>query len=356
MGVAGRPVLRVIAVCSAGLLGAATLYGLSAAASFVIPVVLALLLDRLLSPLVRRLKSVGLPTPLGAAIVLVVLLGGIGVGVGSLAEPTATWIESAPRTMQEAEYKLRGWKEPLAELQRAAEEVEKATDLDGRTASEASDADRTSLTEALLTQTRSLLSGLVVMTLLLYFLLSSGSSFLRTLVYVLPSFEHRRKAVCITRTVEAELSRYLGTMVLVNAGLGLVIGGALYLFGLPNPVLWGVMAAVLNFVPYLGPLVGVAVVGIVSLVTFDGLGAVALPPLTYFIVNALEGNLITPAVLGWRLTLSPVVVLVSILFWTWLWGIPGGLLAVPMVTTLKIVAANIDTLQPLSLFLVGRVS
>jgi len=342
-------------VCSAGLLGAAILYGLSAGDSFLIPVVLALLIDRLLSPLVRRLQAFGMPAPVGAAVVLAVLLGGLGVGGVSLAEPTARWIESAPRTLQEAEYTLRGWKEPIADLQRAAEEVEKATDLDGRTSDSAS-IQQTSLTDALLNQTRAFLSGLVIMTLLLYFLLSSGSSFLRTLVYVLPSFAHRRKAVCITRSTEEELSRYLGTMVLINAGLGLSIGGALYLFGLPNPVLWGVMAAVLNFVPYLGPLVGMTVVGIVSLVTFDGLWAVALPPLTYFAVNALEGNVITPAVLGWRLTLSPVVVLVAILFWTWLWGIPGGLLAVPMVTTVKIVASNVDALQPVSLFLGGRAS
>ena len=344
--------VRVIAVATSGLLVAAILYALSAAASFIVPVVLAVLLDRLLMPVVRRMRTMGIPAPVGAALLLVVLVGGAGTGMAYLAEPASDWMETAPQRLQEAEYRLRGWTEPLKEVQKAADEVTAATDIaDG--SSESAAPGGPTFTEELMNEAGDFVSGFIVTMLLLYFLLASGSSFLRRLVHVLPRFSHQRKAVEIARGTEAQLSRYLGTMSLINLGLGGIIWGLMYGIGMPNPALWGAMAALLNFVPYLGPIVGVSIVGVVGLVTFESVDQALLPPLAYFVINIVEGNLIPPAVMGWRLTLHPVVILLSIVFWTWLWGISGGLLAVPMVTTFKIVCDHFDALRPVSVLLGG---
>jgi predicted PurR-regulated permease PerM len=345
--------LRVIAVATTGLLLSAIFYALSAAASFFVPVVLAVLLDRLLTPLVRRMRENGIPAPVGAALLLAVLVGSAGTGLTYLAEPASEWMETAPQRLRQAEYRLRGLTEPLEEMQEAADEVSDATTIDGQAAASASSGGPT-FVEQFMSQAGEFASGFVVSMLLLYFLLSSGSLFLRRLVYVLPRFAQKRKAVMIARGTESQLSRYLGTLCLINLGVGLAIGGLMYAIGMPNPALWGAMAALLNFVPYLGPLVGVTIVGVVGLVTFESVDAALLPALAYFLVNMVEGNLVTPAVLGWRLTLHPVVVLVSIIFWTWLWGIPGGLLAVPMVTTFKIVCDHVELLQPIGVLLGGE--
>jgi predicted PurR-regulated permease PerM len=204
-----------------------------------------------------------------------------------------------------------------------------------------------------MSQTRAAISGLFIMLLLLYFLLASGRLFLRKLVRVLPRFHHRRSAVKIVRHTEHDLSRYLGTMILVNIGLGVAVGVALYLLGMPNPALWGALAALLNFIPYIGPLVNVAIVGLVAVVSFDSLGEAALPPLAYLALNSIEAGLVTPAVMGWRLRLNPVAIVLAVTFWTWIWGIPGGLLAVPMLTTFKITCDHVEVLAPIGEFL-GR--
>lgn len=345
--------LNVLETAALGLFIIALFFVLDVASAFFIPVVLAILFDRLFSPVVRKLRQAGLPHPLGAGIVMLVLIGGVGTGVYSLSGPAAEWIETAPRKLQIAEYKLRGLKKPLEKMQEAAQSVEKATKVQEGEQQQTVQVEGRTLSETLMGQTRAALSGLLIMLFLLYFLLASGRLFMRKLVRVLPRFHHRRSAVKIIRRTEHDLSRYLGTMVLINLGLGVAVGGALYLLGMPNPALWGALAALLNFIPYIGPLVNVTVVGLVAVVTFDSLGQAALPPLAYLGLNAIESSLVTPAVMGWRLRLSPVVILLAVTFWTWLWGIPGGLLAVPMLTTFKIICDNVEVLAPIGEFL-GR--
>ena len=344
--------LSVVEIATLGLFILALFFVLDLASAFFIPVVLAFLFDRLFSPFVRKMRRAGLPNPVGAAVVMVVFVGGLGAGLYYLSVPAAEWIEQAPRQLQIAEYKLRGLQEPLEKMKKAAESVEKAAKMqEGSQEQPTVQVEQPTLSEALMSQTRAAISGLLVMLFLLYFLLASGRLFLRKLVRVLPSFGHRRSAVKIVRHTEHDLSRYLGTMVLINTGLGAAVGTALYLLGMPNAALWGALAALLNFIPYIGPLVNVAVVGLVAVVTFDSLGRAALAPLAYLALNGIEASLVTPAVMGWRLRLNPVVILLAVTFWTWVWGIPGGLLAVPMLTTFKIVCDHVEVLAPIGEFL-----
>ncbi len=203
---------------------------------------------------------------------------------------------------------------------------------------------------ALFGGTTSFLSEAVVVIVLLYFLLASGDLFLRKLIKVLPTFKDKKRAVEIAREIESNISTYLFTVTLINAGVGVAVGVGVWLLKMPNPVLWGVLACVLTYVPYLGALVGIGILGLAALLVFDDLGHALAVPGVYLVVSFLEGNFITPLVLGRRLTLNPVVIFVGLLFGFFLWGIPGALLAVPTLAVLKIVCDHVDTLTPIGEF------
>jgi predicted PurR-regulated permease PerM len=352
----GRTLKDSLSVVQASVLGLfviALLFALDAAAGFIIPIVVAHLLDRLLTPLVRMMRKGGIPDPVGAAIVLLAFGGVVGVGVYYLSGPASEWIESAPRNLQIAEYKLRGLTESLEKMKEAAQEVDQATNVEGEGSQETVQVQEESMSETLMNQTQVFVSGLLITLFLLYFLLASGDLFLRKVVQVLPRFRHRRNAVRIIRRTEQDLTHYLSTVVLINTGLGIAIAGGMYLVGMPNPLLWGALGGVLNFVPYLGPLVNIAIVTVVALVSFESVMSALLAPLVYLIINGIEGSLVTPALMGMRLRLNPIVIFIGLTFWTWMWGIAGALLAVPLLATLKIACESIDLLQPIGV-LMGR--
>ena len=200
---------------------------------------------------------------------------------------------------------------------------------------------------ALLSSTQSVLAGAVVMLILLYFLLASGDLFLRKLVRVLPKLSDKKRAIEIARQTERHVSTYLATVTLINMGLGLAVALAMKLVGMPNPVLWGVTAGLLNYIPYLGPIVTAGVLTLVAVLSFDELGRALIVPALYMVINGLEGYLVTPTLLGRRLTLNPVVIFTGLIFWGWLWGIPGALLAVPILATFKIFCDHIPPLAPI---------
>ena len=160
---------------------------------------------------------------------------------------------------------------------------------------------------------------------LLYLLLASGDLFLQKLVHVMPTLSDKKRAVEISHEIQQNISNYLFSVSLINIGLGLIVSGGLYFMGVPNAAMWGMLVAVLNFVPYFGPVAGVILLAAVGLLTFDTLWKGLLPPAWYLLLHLLEANLITPVLLGRRFTLNPVVIFVSLIFWTWLWGVPGSL-------------------------------
>jgi predicted PurR-regulated permease PerM len=192
---------------------------------------------------------------------------------------------------------------------------------------------------------------IVVTIILLYFLLASGNLFLQKLVRVLPRFQDKRTAVTIVHQVEKDISLYLLTVTMINAGLGVAVGTAMYGLGMPNPVLWGVMAGCFNFIPYLGAITSAVVLTLVASVTFDQLAHIIVVPVVFAALTSLEGMIITPTVLGKRLSLNPVAIFIWLLLWGWLWGIPGTLLAVPLLAVIKIMCDNIAPLAPVGEFL-----
>lgn len=348
-----RGPLGWVAVATLGIFLLALLAALRVGRAVALPVTLAILLNFVLSPIVRLVGRARIHPVVASGLVLVLLLGATGYGVYRFARPAGEWVGSVPQVIQEAEWKLRGIREPMEEVEKAAEEVRRLAEMDDEEGEREVAVSEASVGKSFFEQTRDVLAAGIVMFFLLFFLLASGDFFLRKLAHVLPRFGHRRSAVMIVRRTERQVSRYLLTFGLINVGLGAAVGVVMWLLDMPNPFLWGVMAGGLNFVPYLGPLVGILITGLVAITTFDSMTHAIAVPLCYLLLNALEGNLVTPLVMGRRLTLNPVAIFIGVMFWGWLWGIPGALLAVPLLAVFKIICDNIELLSPVGEFL-GR--
>jgi predicted PurR-regulated permease PerM len=315
-----------------------------------LPLMLAFFLSFLLRPLLRMLKRAHVPEALGAALLLLVLVGGAGLGLYSLVTPATEWIAKAPESVTRVQHKLRALRSPMQEMSRTADQVERTIAGDSTTAPVAAVKSPAWIKQALFGGTTAFVSEAIVVLVLLYFLLASGDLFLRKLIKVLPTFTDKKRAVEIAREVEHNISTYLFTVTLINIGVGVAVGVGVWLLKMPNPVLWGVLAGVLTYVPYLGAMVGIAILGLAALLVFDDPGHALAVPAVYVLVSFLEGNFVTPLVLGRRLTLNPVVIFVGLLFWFFVWGIPGALLAVPILAVFKIVCDHVDTLAPIGEF------
>jgi predicted PurR-regulated permease PerM len=335
-----------------GLFIIAFFYTLYFTRPLLLPFILALLLNFLLRPVVRALKKVKIPELAGAALVLIALLGSAGYGVMRLSGSAAEWINKAPESLHQIESKVGFLRKPLEGVNNAVEELKGITRMGGEKKPEV-EIKTPGITDAVLTGTREVIIKSSVMFILLYFLLASGDLFLRKLIKVFPKLDKKKEIVRITRTIEHDISRYLYVVTVINIFMGISLGVSMYLIGMPNPVLWGVMAGFLVFLPYIGPLVGISIVTIVAFLTFDSIGRILLAPAIYIVLEAVQGQIITPMVLGLRFALNPVAIFIWIIFWGWLWGIIGALLAFPMLAVFKILCDHIEPLAPMGEFL-GR--
>jgi predicted PurR-regulated permease PerM len=350
LGEALRERMEVRSIAITGLFVLAVLYTLYFARAFLLPIVLAVLLDFLLSPIIRTLKRLRIPEPLGAALVLLTLLGAVGAGAYSLAEPARAWVAKAPESVAKVQSRLRDLRRPVEQVTRTAEQVEAATEVSKGGAQEVV-LRGPRLSERLFGTTQSLLTGALETVILLYFLLAAGDLFLQKLIKVLPQLKDKKKAVAIARETEASISTYLLTLAVVNVGLGLAVTLVMLLLKVPNALLWGSLAALAEFIPYVGATVMLGLLTMAGLVTFPTVGHALLVPAGYLAVNVMQANFISPMVLGHRLTLNPVAILVGLVFWWWIWGVGGAFIAVPLLATFKIFCDHIESLAPIGEFL-----
>jgi len=353
LGEALRERVEIRSISITGLFVLAALYTLYFARAFFLPIVLAVLLDFLLSPLIRALKRARVPEPLGAALVIVGLLGTAGVAIYGLVEPAREWGAKLPASMREAENRLRKLRTPVEQVSKTAEQVEQAAKVNNGAKTQEVVVKGPTLTERLFGTTQTLIASAFEVVILLYFLLAAGDLFLQKLIKVLPQFRDKKKAVAIARETEASISTYLVTVTLVNLALGLAVAIVMFLLKMPNPILWGVLAALAEFIPYLGASALVALLTLAGLVTFEQVGHALLVPAAYLGVNVLQSQLLAPLILGRRLTLNPVAIFVGLVFWWWIWGVPGAFIAVPLIATFKIFCDHIEALAPIGEFL-GR--
>jgi predicted PurR-regulated permease PerM len=277
-----------------GLFILALFYTLYFARVFLLPITLSLLLTFMLKPLVRSLNNrLHIPEGIGAALVLLTLLGMVSYGVYKLSAPAAEWMAKAPQSLHEIEDKLHALRKPVKQVSEATKQVEELANVhDGESEqTQIVEVKNHNLREVLLSQTTEVIFRIAMVLILLYFLLASGDLFLRKLVKVLLRLENKKRCIEISRQIQQQISINFFTVTIIYMGMGLAVGVAMFVIRMPNPVLWGVMAGLLEFIPYLGPAVGICVVAVVAILTFDNLGYALLAHLVYFGLTTIQANL-----------------------------------------------------------------
>lgn len=316
-----------------------------------LPLVLGLLLSYLFRPGVRGLAKIGVTPHLGAAILLLAVVGTVVFGISYLATPVAGWLEKAPYGLQQLQQKLLPLKKPMAQVAQASGEIEKLASPAAAEATPVVEVKKDRMSDMLYGRTPEFAVSTVLLLILLYFLLAYDAVFLGKVIKFMPTLKDKKRAVSIAHEIESHVSRYLLTITLINIALGIAVGTTVGLLGLSNPFMWGTMVAALNFVPYLGALTGILCMTVGAVLSFDSLGYAMIFPAAYLLIATIEGNFVTPHVMGRSLTLNPVIILLSLTFWGWMWGIAGVILAVPILAAFKIFCAHIKEMEPVAEFL-----
>ena len=319
----------------------------------ILPIVLACLASMALKPFIRWSSALKIPTAVSAATVLALLITIVVVGFIQFGRPALKWMDDAPQHMTELRQRVQKLFPPGARFGAAAAAVSNLGATEAEKKEEQKIIPTVQVkdnhgTSSVLNWTGALLTGVTETLILLYLLLASGDLFLKKLVHVMPTLSDKKLAVEISHEIQKNISHYLFSVSLINLGLGLVVGAGLYFMGVPSAAMWGMFVATLNFVPYFGPVVGMIILAIVGLLFFDTLWQGLMPAAWLFLLHNLEANLITPVLLGRRFTLNPVLIFISLMFWTWLWGVPGALLSVPILVSIKVICDRVPRLSPVS--------
>ena len=332
----------------------AVLYTIYFAREFLIPIVFAVLLNFLLSPLVRRMLRWRIKPPVSAAILVLLLIFCLAEGAYQLAGPAQRWAMTAPESFARAEGRLRSIIRPVQQVTQNVERAADAVGAQGERAPSVVVQSGPSVSSRLFGTTQRIAAGMLEVFILLYFLLAGGDLFLQKLIKVLPHFSDKVKAVEIARATETAVSAYLSTAFVINVVEGAVVAGVLWLLGMPNVLLWGALVVLFEFVPYLGALAVTIILTVAGLTTFDELPRALLIPGSFLAINLLQANVVTPMLLGHRLTLNPVAIFVGLAFFFWIWGVPGAFLAVPLLASFKIFCDHIESLAAIGEFLGQR--
>jgi predicted PurR-regulated permease PerM len=327
----------------------AATYALYVGKDVVLPIMLAVVLKLLLQPTMDFLRNrLRLPAAFAALLLIICLFLFIATVLFAISGPASAWIGKLPEVLPILKPKLGVLREPIDYLQGMFKELEEvaASPAQGASVPTVAVKDPTAITSKLAWSTISILTRLLSTLVILFFLLAAGDRLLRGLIEVLPRFSDKRQAVDIASEIQRQIGGYLFIITLMNAAVGVLTGLATWSCGLGDPILWGVAAFLLNFVPIIGPLVGVGIFLLAGLVALEWPWSAFLPAGLYLLIHIAEGEIITPLLLAKRFTLNPVVVIVALFFWHALWGVPGALLAVPLVAMFKIASDRIEVLRP----------
>jgi predicted PurR-regulated permease PerM len=324
----------------------------------VLPLFLACMASTALKPVMRWLGFLRIPTVASAGLIFIVLVVAVCVGFFQLGRPATRYIDEVPQHLGELKDRIQRFFPAAARMGQA---VGKVQDL-GTAVTKKDDAEKKVPTveirdgrgaTSILNWTGTFLAGLGEVLVLIYLILASGDMFMQKLVRVMPTLSDKKRAVEVSHEVQSNVSKYLFTVTLINICLGTVASICFYFLNVPKPAMWGMLVAIFNFVPYFGPTVGVGLLAVVGILTFDSLWQALLPAMWYLALHLLESDIVTPMLLGRRFTLNPVAIFVSLMFWLWLWGVPGALLSVPILVTAKAICDRIPRASYIS-ELIGR--
>ena len=330
------------------------IYALYFARDFFMPVVLAFLLALTLTPIVRFLKWHGVPEPLSATLlVLLAVLSLTAVGY-FLSGPIVDLVNRAPTIGRQVTERLAELRHPFEQVMEVSKQVEKVAE----TAQEPDVQKVVVAQPGILSQAAgNLLSAgttAAITFVLSLFLLASGTMFYEKTIQSFARMSEKKRALRLVYDVEREISRYLLTVALINTGLGVAVALGLWGLGMPTPFVWGAAAAALNFLPYVGAVVTVVLVAAIALISFDTLSYALLAPAFVLACNLVEGQLVTPLIVGRRLEINAVAVFVAVAFWSWLWGFIGALIAVPLLVVIKVFCDHFDSWRHIGIFLAAQ--
>ncbi|SHE52339.1 Predicted PurR-regulated permease PerM [Loktanella atrilutea] len=323
------------------------------AKDLLLPVLLGFLIALTLSPLSRGMARIGIPHWVSAVGLIGIVALAIAAVIYFASGTVVGWMDSARSMGTELQTKLSGLFRQLEHVRQAGAEVANMGGANGPEGEAVQEVvvKQPTLIDSAMNVVSSAGATLAVSLVLASFLLASGDMFYIKLVQSFPTMSGKKRALTMVYDIERRVSHYLLTIALINAGLGLCVGAVLWLIGMPYAYIWGIAAFLLNFLPYLGALTGVALVAALSILTFDSFSYALLAPAAYLTLTTLEGNFITPMLLGRRLELNTVAVFLTVVLWGWLWGIAGALVAVPFLVVFKVVADNIEGMEIVGNFL-----
>jgi predicted PurR-regulated permease PerM len=339
-----------------GLLALAVLAASYAAAAIVLPILLAFVLNLVFRPVLRLLLRARLPQPLAALIIVLSLVALFVAAAVLLSGPISSWIGRLPETLPRIEQRLSFMSRPIKSLQGALDHIESLAAggaAAGQHGAPQAAGQGTPLVQKILAQVWLVADAAFTTLVALFFILISGETFLRRLVELVPRFQDKRQLVDISQEIESDLSVYLGTITMMNAAVGVATGAVAAFCGLGDPLLWGILAFLLNYVPIIGPTTGVITFFAAGIVTLDPLWLAFVPAGLYLLIHVVEGETITPMLLAHRFTVNPVLIMIGVFFWYWMWGAVGAILATPLLAITKIICDRIEPLQPVGHF-IGR--
>ncbi|TIQ84546.1 MAG: AI-2E family transporter, partial [Mesorhizobium sp.] len=330
------------------------IYALSFARAFFMPVILAFLLALTLTPIVRFLRKHGMPDVISATLLVLLSFCVIAVAGYLLSGPVIDLINNTSVIGQQLAERLAQLRRPFERIMEISRQIEGLTQT-----SQGPGVQRVAMAQSgLLPQAASNLlsagTSLIIVFVLSLFLLASGTMFYEKIVESFPSLSEKKRALRVVYDVEREISHYLLTVAVINTCLGVVIGLGLWALGMPNPQVWGAAAALLNFLPYIGALITITLVTIIALISFDSISYALLAPAFVLLCDTVEGQFVTPTVVGRRLQINAVAILIAIAFWSWLWGFVGALMAVPLLVVIKVFCDHFDGLSHVGNFLAAQ--
>ena len=326
-------------------------YALYFARDFFMPVILALMLALMLTPIVRFLRRRGIPEALSATILVVVSVLSIGTAGYLLSGPVVDLVDNAPTIGRQLTERLARLRDPLDQMMDISQQVERVTDGAREPGVQKVVVAQPGIISQAAGNLLSAGTTVAITFVLSLFLLTSGTMFYEKIIQSFTRMSEKKRALRMVYDVEREISRYLLTVAIINVALGLVVALGLWAIGMPTPFVWGTAAALLNFLPYVGALMTVLLVAAIAIVSFDSLTYALLAPAFIICCNVIEGQFVTPMVVGRRLEINAVAIFVAVAFWSWLWGFVGALIAVPLLVVIKVFCDHFDSLRHVGNFL-----
>ncbi|TRC95999.1 AI-2E family transporter [Mesorhizobium sp. WSM4303] len=330
------------------------IYALYFARAFFMPVILAFLLTLTLTPIVRFLRKRGVPEVVSATLLVVLSVCIFATAGYLLSGPVIDLINNTSAIGQQLSERMAQLRRPLERIMQISHQIEQMTETSQEPGVQKVAVAQSGILSAAASNILAAGTSFTIIFVLSLFLLASGTMFYEKIVQSFARLSEKKRALRVVYDVEREISHYLLTVAVINAGLGTVIGLGLWGLGMPNPLVWGTMAALLNFLPYVGAMITIVLVSVIALISFDSISYALLAPAFVLLCDIVEGQFVTPMVVGRRLEINAVAIFIAIAFWSWLWGFVGALMAVPLLVVIKVFCDHFDGLSHVGNFLAAQ--